>query len=196
MTDHFSSLLVCKAWFFCSSNSSHALLWRLSFFFFQCSTTANIVQQENLICNSPLDCLLISHGFNPPLDSLWFLMFTLVFTMYVYATESKPSAREFRNAAEGRWVSMEIVKARKIWGNGKRQIYSEKRREEKGTGSLLETRTLRGAARLENEHPKWRWLMKSPIAALGRPAFLPYLSVSLFLVLLSPRAFFSPNFVM
>lgn len=80
MTDHCSSLLVCKAWFFWSSNRSHALLWRLSFFFFQCSTTTNIVQQENLICNSPLDCLLISHGFNPPLDSLWFLMFTPVWS--------------------------------------------------------------------------------------------------------------------
>jgi hypothetical protein len=86
---------------------------------------------------------------------------------------------------------MEIVKARKIWGNGENPKYSEKKREEKGTGSLLETRTLRGAARLKNEYPKWRWLMKSPIAALGRPAFLPYLSVSLFLVLLSARVFFT-----
>jgi hypothetical protein len=51
---------------------------------------------------------------------------------------------------------------------------------------------LRGAARLKNEHPKWRWLMKSAIAALGRPAFLPYRSVSLFLVLLSARVFFYP----
>jgi hypothetical protein len=53
---------------------------------------------------------------------------------------------------------MEIVKARKIWGNEKHPKYSEKKREEKGTGSLLETRTLRGAARLKNEHPKWPWV--------------------------------------
>ncbi len=199
MTDHFSSLLVCKAWFFCSSNRSHALLWRLSFFFFQCSTTANIVQQENLICNSPL---WLAFDFSWFQSSSWFSLISHVhtcmvvkFTMYVYATESKPSAREFRNAAEGRWLSMEIVKARKIWGNGKHPKYSEKKREEKGTGSLLETRTLRGAARLKNEHPKWRWLMKSAIAALVRPAFLPYLSVS---VSGPPQCegFFLPNFVM
>ncbi len=132
-------------------------------------------------------------------SSSWFSLISHVhtcmvvkFTMYVYATESKPSDREFRNAAEGRWLSMEIVKARKIWGNEKHPKYSEKKREEKGTGSLLETRTLRGAARLKNEHPKWRWLMKSAIAALGPPAFLPYLSVSLFLVLLSARVLFPP----